>query len=310
MKYNSFTAIDFETANHKRSSACSIGLVKVENGEIVDSFTSLIKPEPCDFNRFNIGIHGIRPIDVKDAPTFQEIYPQISDWITDRILITHNASFEESVINALFKQYNLSSYPENYICTLYLSRIYIKEKILNYKLPTVYEYLFQKQMNHHNALADAGAAAEIALKVLGNWQPDYLEKAANALYVDGSNFKRRNKKKKTFTPSTIKQEFEYEGIHFLKGNSFVFTGGPTPYTKHEAAQIIVNLGGVVTTGVTKSTTHLICGELPSKFEEGHLTGKFKKVLELNKDGRNIQIIDAVLFEKLIKKWMVKLDKIS
>ena len=45
-----FAAIDFETANNERSSVCSVGLVIVRNGEIVDSFYSLIQPEPNYYN--------------------------------------------------------------------------------------------------------------------------------------------------------------------------------------------------------------------------------------------------------------------
>lgn len=45
-----FAAIDFETANNERSSVCSVGIVIVRNGEIVDSFYSLIQPEPNYYN--------------------------------------------------------------------------------------------------------------------------------------------------------------------------------------------------------------------------------------------------------------------
>ena len=45
-----FAAIDFETANNERSSVCSVGVVIVRNGEIVDSFYSLIQPEPNYYN--------------------------------------------------------------------------------------------------------------------------------------------------------------------------------------------------------------------------------------------------------------------
>ena len=41
-----FAAIDFETANNERASVCSVGVVIVRGGEIVDKFYSLIKPEP------------------------------------------------------------------------------------------------------------------------------------------------------------------------------------------------------------------------------------------------------------------------
>ena len=65
-----FTAIDFETANHHPTSACSIGIVVVRDGVIADEFSHLIKPEPFYFYRKFIGIHGITPAMVEDAPSF------------------------------------------------------------------------------------------------------------------------------------------------------------------------------------------------------------------------------------------------
>ena len=59
-----FVAFDFETANAKRNSACSLALSVVRNGQIVDEFYSLINPQ-AEFAPTNIRIHGIRPADVK-----------------------------------------------------------------------------------------------------------------------------------------------------------------------------------------------------------------------------------------------------
>ena len=53
-----FAAIDFETANFQFTSVCSVGVVIVRNGEISDSFYSLIQPEPNYYNRLNTSIHG------------------------------------------------------------------------------------------------------------------------------------------------------------------------------------------------------------------------------------------------------------
>jgi DNA polymerase-3 subunit epsilon len=66
-----FTAIDFETANGDSASACAVGLVKVRNGKIVDSYSSLINPPTgwWDFHPGNIRVHGIYPKDVETAPT-------------------------------------------------------------------------------------------------------------------------------------------------------------------------------------------------------------------------------------------------
>ena len=52
-----FAAIDFETANNERSSVCSVGIVIVRNGEIVDTFYSLIQPEPNYYNYWCSQVH-------------------------------------------------------------------------------------------------------------------------------------------------------------------------------------------------------------------------------------------------------------
>lgn len=68
-----FTALDFETANASRSSVCSIGLAKVKNGEIIDTYYSLVNPGER-FDSRNIAVHGIRPEDVRNAPSFADIF--------------------------------------------------------------------------------------------------------------------------------------------------------------------------------------------------------------------------------------------
>ena len=78
-----FVSIDFETANAKRASACSIGMARVRNGEIVETFYELIKPEPFDFNYINISIHGITPEMVDTKPTFVELWARINSFVGD-----------------------------------------------------------------------------------------------------------------------------------------------------------------------------------------------------------------------------------
>ena len=65
-----FAAIDFETANNERSSVCSVGIVIVRNGEIVDTFYSLIQPEPNYYNYWCSQVHGLCCDDTDAAPIF------------------------------------------------------------------------------------------------------------------------------------------------------------------------------------------------------------------------------------------------
>ncbi len=72
-----FVALDFETANASRNSACSIGMVTVKDGHIIDEYYQLIKPKYIYFNEENIAVHGITREMVVDKPDFEELWPDI-----------------------------------------------------------------------------------------------------------------------------------------------------------------------------------------------------------------------------------------
>lgn len=78
-----FAAIDFETANECSCSVCSMGVVIVRNGEIVDSFYSLIHPEPEYYQWFCQQVHGLSEEDTEDAPVFPYVWEKIAPLIQD-----------------------------------------------------------------------------------------------------------------------------------------------------------------------------------------------------------------------------------
>ena len=155
-----FTAIDFETANHYRHSACAIGLVRVEGSRIVERKVSLIRP-PDKWFRFT-HIHGITWDDVRDAPTFRDIWPDIEPLVTaGEFLAAHNAPFDRSVLFNTCKYYQIEPPPVSFRCTMQLAR---KELgIYPTRLPDVCRRLGIELDNHHEALADALACARIVL---------------------------------------------------------------------------------------------------------------------------------------------------
>lgn len=105
-----FAAIDFETANSERSSVCSVGVVIVRNNEIVDSFYSLINPEPNYYNYWCTKVHGLTSRDTDDAPVFPEVWKQIAPLIEGLPLVGHNSPFDESCLKAVFRVYQMD-YP-------------------------------------------------------------------------------------------------------------------------------------------------------------------------------------------------------
>ena len=161
-----FAAIDFETANECRSSVCSVGVVIVRGGEIVDSFYSLIHPEPEYYQWFCRQVHGLGPEDTEDAPVFPEVWEKIEPLIEGLPLVAHNAGFDEGCLKEVFKVYRMD-YPDyEFFDTLSASRRHFGWRLPNHQLQTVAAACGYDLMNHHQALADAEACARIAMKLL------------------------------------------------------------------------------------------------------------------------------------------------
>lgn len=157
-----FYAIDFETASYAKHSACSVALIKVENSQIVGEYYSLIKPE-TDFFWKNIQIHGIHPEDVVNAPKFPDVWAQIhACFQQNSLVVAHNAGFDCSVLAGCLDYYGLPQPNYLSLCTVKTSRKLFPE-MPNHKLNTVCDKLNIQLNNHHDALEDSRACAEILL---------------------------------------------------------------------------------------------------------------------------------------------------
>ena len=157
-----FVAMDFETANAKRYSACSLALTIVRDNHITDEFYSLINPNVA-FSWRNIQVHGIHERDVADAPTFPEVWQHISQfYVPDKLVIAHNASFDNNVLKATLKHYGIQPPAYQSLDTLRTSR-HLLPQLANHKLNTVADALKIDLHHHHNALDDAQACADILI---------------------------------------------------------------------------------------------------------------------------------------------------
>lgn len=160
-----FAAIDFETANFERSSVCSVGVVIVRHGVIVDSFYSLIHPEPNYYSYLCTRVHGILREDTESAPVFPDVWAQVAPKIEGLPLVAHNKGFDEGCLKAVFEVYCMD-YPDYpFFDTLRASRIAMPY-LQDHKLSTVAAACGYNMEHHHHALADAEACAYIALQIL------------------------------------------------------------------------------------------------------------------------------------------------
>ena len=157
-----FIAIDFETTSNEYHSACSLGLAFVKNAKIVENKYYLIK-SPCKFIPYNIKIHGLTEEDVKNAPTWEEVWPEINELTKNSLLIAHSAKFDISVLIACCNFYDLPLPHFQYIDSIDLFRAaYPSHQKASLDYCT--HLLGIKLENHHNAGEDALACAQVAIK--------------------------------------------------------------------------------------------------------------------------------------------------
>jgi DNA polymerase-3 subunit epsilon len=160
-----FAAIDFETANYNLSSVCSVGIVIVRDGRIVEKIYRLIRPEPEWYSYWNTQIHGLTAADTANEPVFPLVWKEIAPEISGLLLVAHNSPFDEGCLRAVHKVYQMDYPNYKFDCTCRASRRVFGKALVNHQLHTVAAHCNFDLKNHHNALADAEACAAIALTV-------------------------------------------------------------------------------------------------------------------------------------------------
>jgi DNA polymerase-3 subunit epsilon len=149
---HTFTAIDFETAQGYRYTICQVGIVRVVNGVIVKTFESLVKP-PCNYywDRF-IDIHGITPDMTRYSPTFDSVWHQIEPFIKGQNVVAHNMVFDAGCLKGTLEYYQIGvpEFKQHCTCNLF-GRRSLNDLCDEYNI----------DLNHHDALSDAKACAEL-----------------------------------------------------------------------------------------------------------------------------------------------------
>jgi DNA polymerase-3 subunit epsilon len=154
-----FVAIDFETADYGRDSACAIGLVRVEGTRITRREKRLIRPPRRDFV-FSY-IHGIEWKHVAAEPAFLQVWRSLATVLDGAdFLAAHNASFDKSVLRACCAAGGVELPPQPFECTVKLARA--TWGLRPTTLPDVCRHLRLK-LDHHDALSDAEACARIVM---------------------------------------------------------------------------------------------------------------------------------------------------
>jgi DNA polymerase-3 subunit epsilon len=310
-----FVAIDFETANKDRRSACAVGIAVVRSGKVVDKYSSLIRPPKLKFLKAFIDIHSITPERVRNAPTFRDVWPEILSRCGTGLVAAHNAVFDVGVLVSCAEDCGLERLSGQYLCTVELARAALPG-LPNHKLQTLTSIL-GIPLKHHEPASDAIACAELAIRLMnlvgperiGNYCHDFANFAADSvvntqfgeaclsisLHKPGVQFRDGNVESIPLV-ETAPADGRFEGDHF------VFTGEMEFLGRDAACEIVEAQGGRVSNSVSKKTNYLVVGdEVFNAFKRnGQTTGKLARALEIQEAGGSIQIIGATEFLNMIR----------
>ena len=163
MNVSRFVAFDVETPNRENRRMSAIGVTVIEDGEITDSFYSLVDPE-TSFDYFNTVLTGISEDSVRGAPTFPELWEQLAPLFSSGLLVAHNAMFDLGVLRKCLCDYGIEWRPYvRYLCTVQMGRRLLPG--MRHGLDALCEY-YGICLNHHHAESDSRACAEILLRYL------------------------------------------------------------------------------------------------------------------------------------------------
>jgi len=259
-------AIDFETANERRASACSIGLAWIENGEVTQVESHLIRPPEMRFMTMNMRIHGITPDMVEDAPEFPEVLAGLRSRIDGcDMVLAHNAGFDMSVMRSSCDTYELA-YPEfDYLCTVKVAQR-VWADLGTARLNALGDHL-GIVFKHHDAGDDAFVCAKVALEAMRLQEAATLHDLATRTQVGVGRMSLSGYsacsaprvQRKSVVPYIDRYQPLPGERPSMAGMRVVFTGQLSRFTRPQAQDLAVRFGARVTHTVTAKTDWVVVG---------------------------------------------------
>ena len=281
-----FWALDGETANTDLSSICQIGMVQYRNGELMDSWSSLVNPGSY-FDPYNVSIHGITETDVMGAPVFKDVFATLTERLSGAVLV-HHGHFDRTAFARCYDRFLLDpidcAWLDN---TKVVRRTWSEFSQRGYGLKNLAKH-FGIELDHHDALSDANAAAQIMLRAIahsGKTIEEWLE-AVRYRITNPDN------------PKDVRRDGDVDAPFF--GEKIVFTGA-LAVKRSTAADVAQKLGFDVQNGVNKQTTFLCVGIQDTALLNGYeKSSKHRKAEALAEAGNEISFLSEDDFWSIAK----------
>ena len=270
MEKLTFTAFDFETMTSERTSACAIGIARVVDNVIVEKFYSLIKPIPDNSENINTFVNGISMEMVQDAPTLVELWQKIENYFKGQTIVAHGLAFDLDVLRKQISYYGIEHVPCRGIDTYELTGHNLVDSCQKLNIPFT---------NHHDALADATACAEMVLVINGVKLPETHEKPKTPKKA----FSGKRVQHDTLQPLSEDEVENKDTIFFER--RVVLTGDLQHFSsRQQISDILRKLGADINTSISKSTEIVVVGDKPGP-------SKMEKIATLQSQGVEIKVIN-------------------
>lgn len=161
---DTYVVFDIETTGFTpgKDGITEIGAVKIKAGKVIETYQTFVNPER-PIPSAVVELTGITDEMVKDAPTMSHVIPEFLNFVGQAVVVAHNAAFDTSFINYFANQLGVGV-SHTVVDTLGLSRLLLTE-LTRHKLNQVAKHLEINLENHHRAIDDARATAEIFIKL-------------------------------------------------------------------------------------------------------------------------------------------------
>lgn len=287
-----YVALDLETTGLDPEWDCiiEIGMVRVRHGKVAAEYSTLVNPGmPID--DFIAELTGITNDMLAAAPALPEVLPAARDFLGDDIILGHNINFDINFIYDNCERQGLTPVSNDYIDTMRISRRVLPD-LKHHRLGDIVNALGVDHAQAHRAIGDCHATIGCYKALLAHIDAG----AGREAYITEVS---RHGAQRPDLHALTADGTAVDEMHPLYGKHCVFTGTLTKMVRLDAAQAVVNVGGLCDNGVTKDTNFLILGASDySKIKDGK-SSKLKRAESLIAKGADLQIISENVFYDLM-----------
>jgi DNA polymerase-3 subunit epsilon len=286
-----YVVIDLETTGLSSyyDKIIELAAIKIKDNKTIDTFSTLCNPE-IEIDDFITNLTGITNNMVKDAPKIKDILEDYIAFIGDSILVGHYINFDVNFIYDYYGRRFIKRFSND--DTWRLSRKVFPE-LEHHRLSDMVEYLGVENKKAHRALSDCIATYNIYLEL-----KNYIIK--NNILLKSKN--------NSWHPKYDLRKIQVTTDDIDETNPFykkycVFTGKLEKMPRKDAAQIVVNLGGINADIINQKTNFLILGnnDYCTTIKDGKST-KHKKAEQYILKGQDLQIIPENVFYDIVEEY--------